>query len=92
MPSAKCFCAASSLMFANASTTMERGWTLVGRRAVAGGVTPRSRTTSKLQARTSAMGNPSSSRTVVNVTVQGGRLSAGRNTEATWTSSHPTTA
>ena len=37
-------------------------------------------------------GNPSSSRTVVKVIVQGGRFSAGRTTEATWTSSHPTTA
>ena len=37
-------------------------------------------------------GNPSISRTVVKVIVQAGRFSAGRTTDATWTSSHPTTA
>ena len=47
---------------------------------------------SKLQASTSATRKPEHQTMVVNVTVQSGNFSAGRTTEATWSSSQATTA
>lgn len=93
MPPAKCACAASSLMLAKGNTTTEPASTAgePGAAAVPAGGLPGSRTTSKLHASSSATGKPRIRSTVVKVSVQGGSCSAGTTTEATWTSSQPTT-